>query len=170
MQENTDLNGLRGWLILVGISVVLSPVRLLASYIPMYYGIFTDGTFTLLTSVDSSLYHPLWAPLLISEVIYNSLMVLAFIYLIYLFFSKHYLFPRWYIALLLTSLFFIVFNAWLGSQVIVNEPMFDPDTLKELGRSLFGVLIWVPYMLRSKRVKATFINKKPRQKELPHYH
>jgi hypothetical protein len=43
-------------------------------------------------------------------------------------------------------------------QVLPGEPVFDPDTVKELMRSLFMVVVWVPYILASKRVKATFIN------------
>ena len=55
------------------------------------------------------------------------------------------------------SLVFILLDA-LGAKIVMpNDPIFDVDTVKELTRSLLQVIIWVPYMLRSKRVKATFI-------------
>lgn len=94
MNDNNGLKGLRGWLILVGIGVVIGPFRLAYDFGPLYYSIFTDGSFEILTTPGSDFYHPLLGPLLVFEAVYNSLMVLASIYLIYLFFSKHYLFPK----------------------------------------------------------------------------
>jgi len=164
MNDYNDLKGLGGWLILVGIGVVIAPFRLAYGYGPMYFSIFTDGTFEILTNTVSEAYHPLWGPLLIVEALYNSLMVLVSVYLIYLFFSKHYLFPKIYIAIVGVSLVFIPLDAWLGSFVITDEPMFDPATTKEFIRTLIGGIIWVPYMLVSKRVKATFIERMPNKR------
>lgn len=161
MSDNNELKGLRGWLILVGIGVVIGPFSLMYRFGPTFYSIFTDGTFQILTNVDSEAYHPLWGPLLIGEALYNLLMVLASAYLIYLFFSKHYLFPKVYIAIVGISLVFIPLDAWLSSFVITDEAMFDPATTKEFFRTLISGIIWVPYMLVSKRVKATFVEKTP---------
>lgn len=166
MSKEKNLNGLSGWLILVGIGLIITPIRLVLGYGPLFYSIFTDGTFEYLTDATSQAYHPLWGAFLIGEVLYNSLMVLAYSYLIYLFFTKHYLFPKIYILLIAISLIVIPFDAWVGSLIIKDEPMFDPETAKEFMRSLFAGLIWVPYMLLSKRVKATFIEKKPQQPDL----
>lgn len=170
MSERSELKGLGGWLILVGIGVVLAPVRLLATYIPIYLPIFSDGTWAALAAVESPAYHPFWGPLLVGEVIFNSCMVAASVYLIYLFFSKHYLFPKVYITIAAVSLVFIPLDAWLVSFVMPDENILDPQTLKEFGRALVGGLIWVPYMLLSKRVKATFIEKIPDAQLQPHPH
>lgn len=166
MNEQEELKGLGGWLILVGVGIIISPLRLAYGFGPMYYSIFTDGTYEALTSTGSGAYHPLWAPLLIGEAVYNSLMVVASVYLIYLFFAKHYLFPRVYIGIVAISLVFIPLDAWLGSFVITDEPMFDANTTKEFARTLISALIWVPYMLVSRRVKATFIENAPNQAPL----
>lgn len=168
MNDNSELTGLGGWLVLVGIGVILGPFRLAYEFGPLYYSIFTDGTFEILTTPGSEAYHQLWGPLLVLEATYNFLMVLALFYLIYLFFSKHYLFPKVFIAIVLLSLCFIPLDAWLGSFVLTDEPMFDPATTKEFARTLFSAVAWVPYMLVSKRVKATFIEgmpNKPRQQD-----
>jgi len=167
MSNQDDLKGLGGWLILVGIGVVIGPFRLAYGYGPMYYSIFTDGTFEILTTAGTEAYHSLWAPLLIGEALYNSIMVLASLYLIYLFFTKHYLFPKVYIAIVAISLLFIPLDAWLSSFVLVDEPMFDPTTTKEFTRTLVNAIIWVPYMLASKRVKATFIEYMPNKAPQP---
>ena len=58
----------------------------------------------------------------------------------------------------LFTLAFIVLDAYAIKAVLPHEPVFDPDTLKELGRTLIASLVWIPYMLVSKRVKATFVN------------
>lgn len=167
MTDNNDLKGLRGWLIVVGLGVVIWPLRLLAELLPLYYEIFTNGSFEVLTTPGSDAYHPMWAPLIIFETVFNSLIILATCYLIYLYFSKHYLFPKVYIAITLFSLAFIPFDAWLASFVMPNEPMFDPETTKQLVRTLVTATIWVPYMLISQRVKATFVEKSPNKPNQP---
>ena len=161
MTDNNDLKGLRGWLILVGFGVVIAPFRLAVELLPLYYGIFTDGSFEVLTTAGSNAYHPMWAPLIMFETLFNSLIILASCYLIYLYFSKHYIFPKIYIAIMSLSLIFIPFDAWLLSFVMPDEPMFDAETTKQFVRTLVAAVIWVPYMLISQRVKATFVEKRP---------
>jgi hypothetical protein len=75
----------------------------------------------------------------------------------YRFFTKSKHFPKWYIGVAVFSLFFIVADAFAVKPVLPSEPIFDPDTVKELMRAVIMVVIWVPYMLVSKRVKATFV-------------
>ena len=161
MGENKELKGLGGWLILVGIGVVITPIKLLATYVPIYIPIFEDGTWEALTTVGSEVYNPMWAPLLIGEISYNTIMVIASLFLIHLFFTKHYLFPKVYIVIMAAGLVFIPLDAWLVTKVLPNEPMFDPETTKEFMRAVIGSAIWIPYMLVSKRVKATFVEKMP---------
>jgi hypothetical protein len=74
---------------------------------------------------------------------------------------KHYLFPKVYISVVVASLAFIPLDAWFTTFVLPNEPMFDPETIKEFSRTLLSGLIWVPYMLVSKRVKTTFVERPP---------
>jgi len=161
MSNNDELKGLSGWLILVGLGVILSPIRLLFTYVPMYKPIFEDGTWEALTTVGSQAYNVLWAPILIGEMALNFIIVAASIYLIYLYFSKHYLFPKLYIGIVAISIVFIPLDAWVVTKVLPSEPMFDPETTKEFIRTLIVGLIWIPYMLISKRVKATFVENMP---------
>ncbi|MDQ7051012.1 MAG: DUF2569 domain-containing protein [Enterobacterales bacterium] len=161
MTNSDNLKGLGGWLILVGIGVVISPIRLLIEFIPLYTEIFTEGHYELLTTPGTEVYDVLWAPFIIGELVFNAAMVIATIYLIYLYFSKHYLFPKVYIGIILASLIFIPFDAWVGSFVIEGEPMFTPDIIKELVRSAISALVWIPYMLSSVRVDQTFVEHRP---------
>jgi hypothetical protein len=161
MSDDKELKGLGGWLTLVGLGVIISPIRLLVTYIPIYKPIFEDGTWEVLTTPGTEVYNSFWAPLLIGEITYNLMLVGVSIYLIYLFFTKHYLFPRFYIAIIAVSLVFLLLDAWLITFVLPDEPMFDAETSQEIFRMLIGAVIWVPYLLLSKRVKATFVEKMP---------
>ena len=107
------------------------------------------------------MFNPVLSSLLMGEMAYNAIMVLASIYLIYLFFTKSYLFPMLYIAIFSVSLVFIPFDAWLVTIALPDVPMFDSETKREFFRVLAGGMIWVPYMLLSKRVKLTFVENKP---------
>ncbi|MCP9495012.1 MAG: DUF2569 domain-containing protein [Pyrinomonadaceae bacterium MAG19_C2-C3] len=156
-QENTS-EGIGGWLILVAIGVVISPLRLLAFTVGTYPEIFSSGAWQILTTPSSEAYNPMWAPFLVGEILINTGLILASLYMAYLFFSKKTNFPKWYIGIACFSLVFVIIDAFAMKLVMPDEPIFDSDTIKELLRSLFAVIIWVPYMLVSKRVKATFVS------------
>lgn len=161
MQESQELRGLRGWLVLIVIGLVISISRTAYSLLAVQYPLFADGTFTLLSTPGTTQYNPLWAPILVSEALMNVLFVATYAYLIYLFITEHYLFPKVYIATVIASAVFIPLDAWVCSLVFVDEPIFDANTTKELARTLIALFIWVPYMLVSRRVKATFVMHKP---------
>ena len=159
MKDDNEVKGLGGWLILVGIGVVIGPFLLTYEVGPLYYSVFSNGGYEYLTTPGTDAYQPLLGPLLIFEATVNSIQILASFYLIYLFFSKNYLFPKLHIGILMFSVFFIPFDAWLVSYIFPEEPMFDPATTEDFFRSLFAAIIWVPYMLISQRVKATFVKR-----------
>ena len=122
-----------------------------------YPKIFSNGAWEVITTQGSEAYNPLWAPIIIGEILINSGMLLAWLYMGYLFFTKRKFFLKWYIGLAFFSLVFIIADAFAIKLVLPSNQVFDPDTVKELMHSLIMVVVWVPYMLVSKRVKATFI-------------
>lgn len=157
MTEENNLEGLGGWLILVGLGIIFSPVKIIAMIFPVYSEIFSNGSWEALTTPGTEAYHSLWGAIIIGEILINVALVIAWLFIAFLFFSKKIAFPRWYIGILLFTLAFIFIDALALKSVMPNEPVFDPETIKEIGRTLIVSLIWVPYMLVSKRVKATFI-------------
>ncbi|WP_235263794.1 DUF2569 domain-containing protein [Nitrincola sp. A-D6] len=122
-----------------------------------YTEIFSTGVWEALTRQGSEVYSPLWAPIIIGEILINFGLIVVCLYIAYKFFTKSKDFPKWYIGIVIFSLIFIVADAFALKLVLPNEPVFDPDTTKELMRSVFMVVIWVPYMLVSERVEVTFI-------------
>ena len=157
MSEEKNLEGIGGWLILVAIGIVVTPIRIVMLIIATYPEVFSSGTWEALTTQGSEVYSPLWAPILIGEILINCGLILAWLYLGYKFFTKNKGFPNWYIGIAVFSLVYILADAFAIKLVLPSEPVFDPATTKELMRSVMMVVIWVPYMLVSERVKTTFV-------------
>jgi len=158
MTEEEKLTGLGGWLILVGLGIVFSPVKIVTMVFPIYMEIFSNGSWELLTTAGTQYYNSMWMPYLLIEMIVNIVFLVTWLYIAFLFFTKKKLFKKVYIAMLVLSLLFIFLDAVSIRLILPDEPIFDPDTTKELIRGLIAVLIWVPYVLVSKRVKLTFVN------------
>jgi hypothetical protein len=109
-----------------------------------------------LVTKGSEAYNPLWIPILSLEITYNIAMFAALILLNVLFFSKHCWFPRLYITIIVVTLVFLPLDAWLVSLVLEDTAVSDPETSGEIIRTFVTGMIWIPYMLKSQRVKATF--------------
>ena len=159
VQDSSDSGpvGLAGWLVLVGIGLLISPIRLLILTWSIFAPIILEGYWAVLTTPGSEVYHPMWAPLLVVELVANVALIFTAICLIILFFMRSRSFPRVYTWMAVLSLLFIVLDMFATKLILPDEPLLDPGTARELGRAIFTVAIWVPYMHRSKRVKNTFV-------------
>lgn len=149
-----------GWLILVGIGVVVSPIRIVAYLFNGYMPIILDGTLAEVTTPDSDYYIPYFDVYLASEFLVNMLFILASLYLVYTFFKKYSHFPQWYGLLSFASVIFLLVDAYFASLLIDGVDMFDRETISELFRVLVSLLIWTPYLLISSRSKETFVIEK----------
>lgn len=152
------INSIGGWLILVGIGVVFSPLIMFSQLLPLYSDLLKPEMWDALTKVGSQYYIENYSILLIGEMIINALIFLISLYMIFLFFSKKVLFKKVYIGLTVFIPVFLFSDALIVQKVLEIEELFDADTSKELFKSMITVCVWVPYMLMSKRVKRTFIN------------
>ena len=159
MKSEQELKGLGGWLILVGLGLLLSPVRLSIEMISMYQGFISEGAWGLLTTPTSPVYHSSWALHNVGEAIVNVAIVFFSVYLIYLFFLKKMIFPRYYCGFLLFIVIFLFIDALLIQIMLPDEPLFDEERGRDFFRSVLACLIWIPYMRVSKRVKLTFVEK-----------
>ena len=160
-KESTEdeLEGIAGWLILVAIGIVVQPFRLISNFGPLYLEIFSRGIFGSLTNPEAASYNPVLALFLAIEIVYNVVMFAVSIWLIFLFFKKRSFFPKLYIIVAFLSIVFIPLDAWLATLLVPDRPFFDAPSQEEFLRVVIGSAIWVPYMLMSKRVKATFKHK-----------
>ena len=146
-----------GWLIIVGIAVTISPLRLLYSVLPMYSGIFSDGTWAKMTSQGSRFYNPLWERFLVGEMVGNAISFCMALTVFYLFFSKKRGFPKWYIACALFNFVFVLADGLLATGLFKHAVQLDAATIGQLTGPAIALTIWAPYMLMSQRVKETFI-------------
>jgi hypothetical protein len=157
MTEENKFEGLGGWLILVGIGIFVSPLYAIIQAAPLYSTMLSNGTWAALTTPGTAYYSALGASILYGEVAINIGIILAWVYVAILFFSKKKAFPKWYVGLRLFTLAFILVDALAVNFWRPDIPVFDAETTEQLMRALIVVLIWVPYILVSKRVKATFV-------------
>jgi len=156
-QTTNALEGIKGWLIFVGIGIVFAPLRLTVSISEAFKPLFESGTWEKLTTVGSDSYIPNFQVLVVAEGIYNACLMIALIYLIYLFITKSKNFPKLFIAIGVVSVIGLIVDSYLVTLVIASAELFDAETAKELAKTIVGYGVWIPYMLKSERVKNTFV-------------
>ena len=145
------LVGLGGWLVLVGIGVTLGPLRVLYSLVKSLPG-YSASTWAQLTNPDSPAYHALWAPGLLIELVANIALFVFACLLIYLFYAKKRQFPVVFIWVTCLSVFINVFDGLL-TQILPGD---DSAAINWSG--VVPGLLWILYMVRSRRVRNTFVN------------
>jgi hypothetical protein len=154
--ESFDVKpGIRGWLILVAIGLIISSLFCLYYLFTIYLPIFMNGTWELLTNSNSAYYIPSIGGVVIFEVIIQFLFLVASLYLLFLFFQKNRRFPQLYIIYLVSIVFFGI----IDYAIILSIPSIasEVEDNSDLGRAIISALIWIPYITKSKLVKATFV-------------
>ena len=148
--------GLGGWLILVAVGLAWSLVLMLTQLWRDFLPLLLEDQWALLTSPSSDTYHPLWAPLLIFEVVLIIAFVAASIVCLALFFRRSPHFPRIMIAYYLATLVFVATDLFLSNFIPAVAAASNAATIRPLGQAIVTCAIWVPYMQRSRRVHNTF--------------
>lgn len=149
--------GLGGWLVLLGIGLILAPFKMFAEALEM---VSSDLLKSLLIKPEFLAddpywpfgYHPWWKPLLIFDLLGNAGIIILSLILPVLFFRRSRHFPSVFIATGVIAVASILVSAWLWSS-ITGIPMFNYDAARALG----SWCIWVPYLALSKRVQSTFV-------------
>jgi hypothetical protein len=158
MNAPKQYNKIGGWLILVAIGLILTPIRLLVVVAKDLLPVFSGDVWSRLTTPGTEAYHPLWAPLLLFEIIGNGLFILFPIIIAIFFFQKRQFVPKLIIVLLLSNLLFLAIDFFAADLIPAVASQEDTASLMELARVFIACLIWVPYFLVSKRVKETFVD------------
>ncbi|MBM6383051.1 MAG: DUF2569 domain-containing protein [Paenibacillus sp.] len=152
------VSGLGGWLILIQIGLLLTIVLLAVQLIQQIVPIFTTETWELLTSKQSDYYHPLWGPVLIFELVYNVLFLLLSLYTVFAFYSKKAILPRLMIIFYSVSLVVGIMDYLLLLQIPMARDLEDGSSMREIAKSVLTCAIWIPYFIKSVRVRNTFVN------------
>lgn len=146
--------GIGGWLLLLAISLVLRPLVFLASLSKLGATVSMDN-WTALTTFGSSTYHALWAPLLLAELAVGLGQLVFSLLLVTLFFRRRSSFPRLAIALLMASVVLQAGDVALAS--LLPAIQVDPTDIAQIARTALYAMIWSAYLLRSERVRSTFV-------------
>ena len=157
MKSEKTYEGIGGWLILVAFALIRAPIAVIVTLVRSVFPLLRHDTWIRLTNQDFESYHPLWAPLIVSELVVNLVFLALSLIVLILFFRHKRSFPKFVIALYLANL------VWEICLTLVMRHI--PATSGEPATSsLVGVIglalacaIWIPYFCVSKRVRATFV-------------
>jgi transglutaminase-like putative cysteine protease len=155
--EPKSYKGIRGWLIIPAIALIASLLRVPWEVASTLIPPFKQSVWDSVTTPGLQTYHPMFAPVLIMELVINiAIIILSIITAIYFFRKMHQ--TRLFIIILLIAspsvLFFDSLMVNLAGLTAYNTNIFHTDEI--LRTSLFS-LIWIFYFIRSRRVRVTFI-------------
>jgi len=147
-----------GWLILVGIGLVLSPFLMLFRIVNEVLPVFSPEVWAVFGTPGSALYNPLVVVVIFLELIAFILIGLVAIILLVLFLRKAAIFPKLYIGFLVALVAWAIIDFGLGMLLLgLAEGEFS-SFLGDVVPSLFWTGVWVRYFRVEERVKATFVN------------
>ena len=153
---NSDLAGIGGWLYLVAFKVVFTPIVGVFLIYRVFHGYLDLNVWEALTTPGNAGYRLNAGPIILGEFAGNLLFMTVATWLVWLFFRRHRLFPRVFIALLVSNLIFIAADEALITHLWPTTVNANHQTGGDLGRLMIQAIIWIPYMLSSKRVRQTF--------------
>lgn len=143
--QNLEMEGIGGWLILLGVVIVLSPI--------MYFFTLANFTRPFLYLISTTVYATN-KPLVIAALIImlGNLFLLNFSsYILYLFFSRKNKFPRYMIIFFMINL--CVQGTTLFYYLLLNTKVNNNITIP-----FIYSIVWSLYLTKSSRVKNTFKN------------
>ena len=152
VEANPELTGIGGWLVLVSIGVTLRPLVLLGQLVTSPHHSFNQDVWEAMTIPGHDSYQEALGPVIIAETAGNLLMLIGNLLMVVLFYRRQRAFPLTFIAV-------IAFSA--GTHLLKNlettkSSAAISDGMRAAIQSVAQAIVWIPYMLVSRRVKATF--------------
>lgn len=151
------LCGLAGWLILVGLGVTIRPLTLVVSIATTLAHTFDQDVWIAITTPGNDAYQAALGPLIVAETVGNSILVAGSVVMLVLFYGRKRAFPVVFIFNVVFSLVFLSLDTVAAEHLVKSDPADASEGYRDLVQAAAQVLIWVPYMLVSERVKATFV-------------
>jgi transglutaminase-like putative cysteine protease len=150
------LCGIAGWLALPAIAIAMQPAVILFSFLKLAPNYAAD-TWAVVTTAGQAGYHPLWAPTLLFELAANLWMIVFSVLLAILFFRKRRSVPYIFLVFQAGVLAIVALDA-MAASMIPALAQADGATWPEVIKRALSVVVWGGYFVKSKRVKATFVN------------
>lgn len=144
------LTGIRGWLVLLGLGMIIAPVRFVYSMIK-YYSV--EANLKVFQSLPAAM---------IYELILNFLLLAFLFYTTVIFFKKNRTFKKVFtIMVFMNPVAVFLYYPWVSAISGVPAPVansFLGEQLATAMGSMIAGLLWVAYVWRSHRVANTFVN------------
>jgi len=145
-------------LIYIAICMVLGTIQSISYFLLAASFILRKARWDRLTLPTSAAYHPYWKPYLIFDALSSTLILLASIIALVLFFRRSKLFPKLIVTIIPTVFILNLISYYLlGFIPRVAESAEYAKAGRNLIVSFIALHIWIPYFLVSKRVKETFV-------------
>jgi hypothetical protein len=93
---------------------------------------------------------------IVGEILINTAIICAWLVAIFMLFKHKARYPALFNGILLLLIVVLPADLWIGYIAFDVEP--DVSDFGNVIRALLSCLIWIPYMLRSERVRNTFVN------------
>ncbi|GAB2797560.1 hypothetical protein GCM10027275_48810 [Rhabdobacter roseus] len=148
---------LGGWLIVLGIGLVVKPLLVLTPLLSNTSAYFTASGWNYFAG-DNSFKILAFRTMLVFEVLFNILLFCISILLIILYFKKRDSFPRIFSITICASLFFLFVTTGISNgffRTYVEASI--QQSQYEIFRQFVYAAVWVPYLYKSSRVKKTFV-------------
>lgn len=155
--DDSKYEGIRGWLLLIVLGLCISPFLQAFFIFSNLNAVLQPGVWQALTTPGSEAYHRLWAPVIIFEILMNVFFIGFEISLLFLLFRKSRLFPKSMIVYLLTVFALIALDYAASRAIPAVAAQDDPESRRVFVRAGISCAIWIPYLLKSKRVRVTFV-------------
>ncbi|MGH7356761.1 MAG: DUF2569 family protein [Candidatus Rokuibacteriota bacterium] len=146
-----------GWLILFGIGLALTPLRVLAKMI-LVFGPIDSERWAALTTPGSPDYAAHWKPLLLCEFGSDVVLLLWPIVLIYLLLTRRRLLVPAAIVYMVVSLGVAIADLTAVQLVVGAQAAADRNWVRPVALEFVSACVWIPYLLTSRRVKATLFH------------
>lgn len=148
--------GIGGWLLLPTLGLLFRPLVYGKELVGLTF-IMDIDRWSQLTTYGGHAYNALWAPLLLLQLIKNSGQFVFSLLLLLLLFKRRSSFPRMAVWVVLSGV--ATHLVIMGSERLIPTAKISPQASTQDVENLIGTLFWSAYLLRSRRVKATFVRR-----------
>lgn len=154
--EEVDLKGIKGALVLLAIGVVISPIRCIINYFEIFKIFKEVNSLSIIFNSNIDMNIRVNNVILVLNIIVILFLSIALLWQAYLFFSHNSSFPKIFINILIFTLILNITNCFLLYWFNQDDYLVFKEALGSIFQTAFYSAIWIPYVLKSKRVKYTF--------------
>jgi hypothetical protein len=157
LSAGPHLQGLGGWLILVAIGLCFAPFVRIFSIASNWEGYFSLQVWQTFAMPQGENYHALYGPLLMVELMGNIALFGINLLALVLFFRRRRAFPGVFITMAIANALFLILDDVGCALIPFLSSTPDGKNHSDVMRAVIHAIIWSLYMVKSRRVEATFI-------------